>query len=887
MMVFSFFISAFFVSQLWSTPLSITVQDPRFNSYRHTDVDMDKADIDIAQLHKRQLVSRQSMSTRHHRELTFEVRKTTIAGQIITRSTPKFDGIPVLGADGIFNGNDHHKQFNYSQFEVPHASFKLSAAEAMEKAIVHNPESLIKDPYVEKTEGLYEPIWIMHFGELRPAFQVRLPTLSIFDLKDIYVDAENGDVLLIEDTAQFITAPSSLFVYSPTSSELDQAELRTVSLKNLVGIKEDGFLRGEYINVRTCCKYFTCPEVGECNENTKRCALQSHANAQQTREILSLPTDSLGLDPLISMPDNIYVDTVRCTFLPFARASYKDGQKSVLGFFDKPIDQPGIESEMDRFSEIQAYFSVMSFFNNVRSLLNDNTWCLRPEAMSCNSDGSPVLDDDGNPRNPYRVFVNQLIPDMKMDPGNQSDPENFLFQVMGGKGSRENPIKLNKFIRVGNAAFVPSLYTLKKSTARADEMLSDLIKPYDHNVFFQGERDFAYDGDVVFHEFSHAITTSLINKINSLGLDEWGIHTEPGSLNEAWADYFAAAFTEDPKIGEYASIKGGYGEVALRDIENKASCPEDVIGEIHNDGLIWSGALWEIRAHLNSKLGAAAAKEFDRAVLASLAEAKTTEDFKTQSEKVVNNVRIRQGLGDEVARFAKSVFDKRGITDCFRAYNLATVDSENNVRTRQKNMMFVPSKNQIGLKNYAPSTLQLEIGIPAGAKNVKLSWKQFLGTTGALLGTEARPDSTKNIIPLGLLAQLVTPISWKFKNSMSIAKKTSEQASEPINTQPIDAEFKDGYWQATIPVELARCEQKTMYVSVLSKDHKYVLNDIKVNFDIDRSEDLSDCTYFSGTIRREHEKMLQNCATTNGSGMFLIAALTLFLMLKMHARYRR
>ena len=77
-------------------------------------------------------------------------------------------------------------------------------------------------------------------------------------------------------------------------------------------------------------------------------------------------------------------------------------------------------------------------------------------------------------------------------------------------------------MRIGNAAFVPALSMLKTTKPRADEILSDLIKNYDHNVFFQGDRDFAYDGDVVFHEFMHAVTASLINKLNAMGINAWG-----------------------------------------------------------------------------------------------------------------------------------------------------------------------------------------------------------------------------------------------------------------------------------------------------------------------------------------------------------------------------
>ena len=454
----------------------------------------------------------------------------------------------------------------------------------------------------------------------------------------------------------------------------------------------------------------------------------------------------------MTLPKTISVNAIRCTYLPFAKASYQGSNGGILGFFEMPIDEPtGLASEMDRFSEVQAYNSVMTFFNHVRFLLDDQTWCLRENAMSCLPDGKPVVDEQGNPTNAYRIFVNQMIPDMHMDSRNGSDPDSLIAQILSGRGTEENPIELKKFARMGNAAFVPALSTLKVTTPRADEILSDLIKPYDHNVFFQGDRDFAYDGDVVFHEFMHAVTTSLVNKLNSLGINQWGIHSEPGSLNEGWSDYFAAAFNNKPAIGSYAAIRGGFGEASMRDVDNKLRCPEDVIGEIHNDGLVWSGALWEIRQKFMKNLGQNGAIEFDRAVLIALAQAKTTEDFKAQSQKLLKSIHERPALGPNIAQMAQEVLIKRGVANCFRAYELSSVDNNNQVKIYPKKTLMVPSKNQIGLKNYAPSSSQLAIAIPAGVKSLTVSWRQYLGGTGALLGTETTPDKTSNIIPLSII----------------------------------------------------------------------------------------------------------------------------------------
>lgn len=773
-------------------------------------------------------------------ELDLIINTTNIAGQLVTRSTPIIKSMIVEGADDIYEGNTQTMPYAFS-FKIPTASFNISPPEALEKALSIDLSSHFKNPYVEKIEGLYEPLWLFHFDELRPAYKIRLPQVSIYDLKDIYVDAETKEILKIDQAAMFYDAEADLFVFSPDPMSLELKDLKKVKLIDLNKIEENGPLMGNFISVSSCCQYFTCPSKDECNEKTRKCVGPSHPKARQRREVIKLPTDSLGLGPLMDLPEEITVNTVRCTYVPQARASIKGSKDATLGFYELPIDEPGFASEIDKFSEIQAYFSISNFFQYIRTLLEDDTWCLRKHAMSCNDDGTPVKDKNGNVVNPYKVFVNQVIPDMKITTKNNSDPESIIMQLKAGKGSYENPVVINSFTRMGNAAFIPALGTLRSKTPRADEILSDLIKPYDHNVFFQGKRDFAYDGDVVFHEFMHAVTTSLINKINSMGLNSWGIHSEPGSLNEAWSDYFAAAFTNRSTIGGYAAVTEGFKETSVRNIKNNLSCPRDATGEIHNDSQIWSGALWEIRERVLEHGNEKSALMFDRAVLASLAQAKINEDFKSQSEKLLANIEKRPLLGTFVKNIADEILIKRGLKDCQRAYSLSSIDEKNELRIHNKNILFVPSRLQIGLKNYAPASSELKVAIPKGTNSITLSWRQYLGAHGALWGQEARPDKTQNISPLEALYSINEPIKWQFKKATAIATLDGEIMSQ----SPRKAIFDNGKWYLTIDLSHSnQCNQKTMYISLLSNDFKYMLEDINVSFDKNLSHNSLECQFF-------------------------------------------
>lgn len=112
-------------------------------------------------------------------------------------------------------------------------------------------------------------------------------------------------------------------------------------------------------------------------------------------------------------------------------------------------------------------------------------------------------------------------------------------------------------------------------------------------VFGQGAvHDYAYDGDVVYHEFGHAVT----DQISSLGFFASGPsdNYQPLAINEGTSDYWAAAVQGDPLIGEsIGSVEGYMG--SLRGLEDMVRCPADLLGEGHADGRIWSTFGWAVR----------------------------------------------------------------------------------------------------------------------------------------------------------------------------------------------------------------------------------------------------------------------------------------------------
>lgn len=789
----------------------------------------------------------------------FEEKETIIDTTKIVRLIPILDEIPLEGADGIYVEGQTQNKFFHTNFNSSGKNFHITPMNAIEKAFLLAVNPKLTLPEATNLTEIYEKIWLNHFGTLIPCYKVRIPTVSIFDLQDVYIDAQDGEIIKIESSAQFHNAFAHVFVYSPENEPLNYKELKEVTLKNVLDIKEGDFLKSDLFQVKNCCKFYTCPNSNSCSDEEKRCALQSHTNAKQSRELLELETKTLGLDPSLNIPQKLFIDTVRCTYLSSAKATSKNNK---IGFYDKPIDNNSEESERDAFSETQAYFSISTFFDRIRILLNNPRWCLREQAMSCDENGKLILDENQKPKNPYRIFVNQLMPNLESTSLNEH--KSLFDQVKEGKGSKNNPIKIDRFSRLGNAAFIPALSTLKSTTPKADEILSDLLKPYDHNVFFQGNKDFAYDGDVVFHEFMHAITNTLVGKLNSLGIDHWGIHSETGALNEGWADYFAASMANSPSIGRYASSNGLFDETSLRNINNDFSCPENIIGEVHNDSQIWSAALWEIREKLHPKNDETIIK-FDRAVLTALAQSVKTEDFKTQSLKLLKALDEDPNISEEIKKTAKKILDKRGITDCFRVHTLSKADKKNNVSLRNKKNLFIPSKEIIGLKNFAPAGIQLEIGLPASVKKVIISWKQYFGGSGAIINPDSEVNSKSNTKPIIAVFNVDEPIEWSFNDAY--AKPLLNEEAKKLNEYGNEAQYINGRWQLTKELFFDRCDQRTLYLSLASEDLKYILENINVQFIVNEKQDTSDCL-FTGSLRNKTNKKAASCSSQEAQSAF-------------------
>ena len=121
--------------------------------------------------------------------------------------------------------------------------------------------------------------------------------------------------------------------------------------------------------------------------------------------------------------------------------------------------------------------------------------------------------------------------------------------------------------------------------------------PKDELRFGKGGVDDAEDAEVILHEYGHAIHFSQNFSFAS---------EEAGAISEGFGDYWAGdvsdivAPTADPAcIADWDSTS--YTSTVphcLRRLDTDLHYPEDLDGEVHDDGQIWSRALWDIRGAL-------------------------------------------------------------------------------------------------------------------------------------------------------------------------------------------------------------------------------------------------------------------------------------------------
>ncbi|MBI4208901.1 MAG: M36 family metallopeptidase [Deltaproteobacteria bacterium] len=116
--------------------------------------------------------------------------------------------------------------------------------------------------------------------------------------------------------------------------------------------------------------------------------------------------------------------------------------------------------------------------------------------------------------------------------------------------------------------------------------------------------DGAFSGDTIIHEYTHGLSTRLVGGPNDVtGL----MGVQSGAMGEGWGDWFAGSIYNDPVHGEYRTgdTTKGVRRYAMNQnpLTYEDLCHSPNGCEVHDDGEIWSGTLWDLRKRFIDEYG--------------------------------------------------------------------------------------------------------------------------------------------------------------------------------------------------------------------------------------------------------------------------------------------
>lgn len=109
--------------------------------------------------------------------------------------------------------------------------------------------------------------------------------------------------------------------------------------------------------------------------------------------------------------------------------------------------------------------------------------------------------------------------------------------------------------------------------------------------------DLAKKDDIIYHEYTHIVS-------GRIGL---GIGTAySAAMHEGYSDYHAASYTVDPSVGEWvtrnfsdlrtvANLPSQFHNSKFNQVSYTGSNPINTAGSAQANGMIWAGALWDLR----------------------------------------------------------------------------------------------------------------------------------------------------------------------------------------------------------------------------------------------------------------------------------------------------
>lgn len=380
-------------------------------------------------------------------------------------------------------------------------------------------------------------------------------------------------------------------------------------------------------------------------------------------------------------------------------------------FLYEPADTAGsAEAKKDAFSEVSMYFHTARAYEFFRGLAGDAS--------------AQVVRDK-----PLRVVANLQIP-AGISSGN-----------LAAAGNPDTPLE-----PFSNAFFSPA-------NGGLGQLFQQLYGIREGGLWFgQGpNRDYAYDGDVVYHEFGHAVVDRTLG-LGAWHLDAFGAVDAPGAMNEGMADYFAAAITGDSAVGEYASKDISQNLGAIRDLENQDKCPGALVGEVHFDSTLFSGALWSAR----KSLGDADKTKMDAGIYKAMRTSPAQASVGYDDVAKLFLATLKTDAPAAAAAVEKEMTARGVLPGCNRVISYG--DKAVKAPATGIGGFVAPGAQGLGLTGLAPGLLQFKLDLD-GAKSGKVTVtfkSRASGGGGGPFGSQGTPYAP------AVAAKFDAPIQWSY-----------------------------------------------------------------------------------------------------------------------------
>lgn len=173
-------------------------------------------------------------------------------------------------------------------------------------------------------------------------------------------------------------------------------------------------------------------------------------------------------------------------------------------------------------------------------------------------------------------------------------------------------------------------------------------------TFGTGGVDDAEDAEVILHEYGHSIQDNQ--------KPGFGSGNEAGAMGEGFGDYWggsvgaqtSAGFQDTCVMDWDATSYSSANPPCLRRLDTTKHYPQSVVGEVHADGEIWSGALWQIR-------GAIGATKADKVILQHHFLINTNATF-NQAANALVTAAINLGYTSTEVQSIRQILLNRGFT---------------------------------------------------------------------------------------------------------------------------------------------------------------------------------------------------------------------------------